>query len=127
MMRLWRWLRRPRLPYRATAAEVLAALDAWALARQRGGVVPGSDPEVSRVWSVLTALRGPDDDCPEVKMLGAARVRALALPHLSIEYGVTNFDGCAPTARGARSDHYAEHIERAVYALRKMNLLKEDA
>lgn len=68
-----------------TAKEVLAFIDQWADSAPK--------EEVKNLWSVLTALRGPDNGDHKLKLCTTAVIRGLTLPILSKSNGAFNNDG----------------------------------
>jgi len=72
------------IPGETDAREIVAAIEAWS-----GYASPR---ETSRLWGILTALRGPDGDDDEnctVKYELTARLRAFACPRFAEESGAT--------------------------------------
>jgi hypothetical protein len=98
-----------------SAKEVLAALDEWA--------IQTDDLESKRLWDVLTALRGPDNEDTQMKLNATVPIRKRALPkwlariypwQMTVERE-TNLTNLFPW-------HFCCHAENAHSALNVMGL-----
>lgn len=100
-----------------TAREMLDVLDEFLM----------SAPSVvaSELWDVLTALRGPDSACTDVKMRTTGLIRTLAFPktaalskeHLCIYAFFGDPEKHPIDLRGVAASHFRSHITAAAVAL----------
>lgn len=106
------------IPTGASAREVLAALDGWALHTD--------EEEVRHVWHVLTAMRGPDLPDPEdaIKWATTAKLRGAVLPTLAGRAGAFVIIGTGEGAveelmaySGGGGGHFSTHLRFAATTL----------
>jgi hypothetical protein len=106
------------IPTKATALDILKAIDDWAIRHQTSPQYCG-DTQTTDLWLILTALRGSDvrSEDLEYKMATTARIRARSLPKLAQLNGAfVNTDGC-PVETSNIYDHFNTHITAAYFAL----------
>ncbi len=112
------------IPLPKTAKEMLALLDNFPASigdNPDHANLPGS--ESRKLWAILTALRGPDDDDEVVKSRTTSIIRARVLPHLSRAAGAfVNMSDPLPNPSDVNtpSTHFNNHIGTALSAIARL-------
>ena len=94
-----------------TCREMLAEINAWAYAM---GL---EHTEVKKLWTVLTALRGPDDGGDKTKYQSTSIIRRVALPFSKEHTCPVNTKGAEINLTSDSSSHFNSHILAAAEAL----------
>ena len=101
----------PAVDLESSAAEILRYLDTWSEAQE------GWPDQREKLWTVLSALRGPDIANRELKHNTTAAIRRV-VQHLARESGATV--SLEPFVRPTTNDHFSRHIRRAAEAILEM-------
>lgn len=108
---------------KATAREILAAIDHWALQNYN------KEPE--NLWYILTALRGPDSDDYEEKQKYTCPIRTAVLPQLARKASADTLSSVSYVQLGElvrkhygdENFHYRNHIRMAAKTILETEVL----
>jgi hypothetical protein len=111
----------------ATAKEILDAIDGWAAAADNARGWDTWPKEPTKLWDILSAMRGPDNGDGRLKQATTAVLRGLVLPHLAggrADVAGGTLESVRKTVHyeaSQRSDlHFLDHIQFAVNAIEKL-------